>query len=592
MTVAVVPTRHLFLRVGDRAVFGALHTPPTETDPTGTGVLILPPWGWDEVASHRERLAWADHLAARGHQALRIDLPGTGDSSGGPMDGGLVDAWVAAAAAAVAWLRAEQGVARVVVIGLGLGALIAADAIAGGSPVDDLVWWGAPSDGRGFVREARAFGLLQSRTYGVKHNGYLPEGAMEVSGFVLSSETASRLSHLDPTAMPTGFLRRALLLSRDRLPAPSAHGAHLSKLGVAVRVEPADGWAAMCVHPERFAPPTSVFRRVDDWLAAPVSFAPGGDRARQIGPAVSAEPSWSTASFVEETVQLGGGATLFGVLDRPTGAAPRLAAVFLDAGAVRHIGPNRMWVDAARRWAGRGVATLRIDVEAIGEAGGDAGRYSNVAEFYRPEVGQQVLRFLRVLDERWPGTPRLLIGLCAGGYWGIQIAAHDRATIGAVLVNAGALVWDAGLLQRRRARGLSRLSRTGGWARLLEEGVSLRRVGLLIAALTSTAVRGVTRTIDQAIRRVSGRDRPDEFAELFAAVGAHGGRLMITFSGDEPLEEELRAGGIMRRASQMPNVTFGTLPGSDHTLRPIEAQQALHQLLDDVIGAAWREASG
>jgi alpha/beta superfamily hydrolase len=33
-----------------------------------------------------------------------------------------------------------------------------------------------------------------------------------------------------------------------------------------------------------------------------------------------------------------------------------------------------MWVEASRRWAALGVATLRIDLEGIGDADGDAGR--------------------------------------------------------------------------------------------------------------------------------------------------------------------------------------------------------------------------
>ena len=62
--------------------------------------------------------------------------------------------------------------------------------------------------------------------------------------------------------------------------------------------------------------------------------------------------------------------TLFGILAEPVdGPRPPLAAIFLNAGAVRRIGPNRLWVEAARRAAAEGLPTLRVDLEGIGDFG-------------------------------------------------------------------------------------------------------------------------------------------------------------------------------------------------------------------------------
>ncbi|HYC06685.1 MAG TPA: alpha/beta fold hydrolase, partial [Candidatus Binatia bacterium] len=134
---------------------------PAGVAPSGTGVLICPPWGWDEVTSYRARRAWADRLAAAGHVALRIDFPGSGDSAGTPADPDLVSSWRDAAATAARWLRDRAGCERVAVLGLGMGGLIAALAVDQAALADDLILWGTPTTGRSFMREARAFGSLQ-----------------------------------------------------------------------------------------------------------------------------------------------------------------------------------------------------------------------------------------------------------------------------------------------------------------------------------------------------------------------------------------------------------------------------------------------
>ena len=53
--------------------------------------------------------------------------------------------------------------------------------------------------------------------------------------------------------------------------------------------------------------------------------------------------------------------------------------MLLNSGAVRRIGPQRMWVEAARRWAALGVPTLRFDVVGVGDSDGDGSAYATAA---------------------------------------------------------------------------------------------------------------------------------------------------------------------------------------------------------------------
>jgi len=58
---------------------------------------MCPPFGWEEMCSHRSRRAWALMLASLGYPTARLDLPSTGNSGGVPSDPNRLDAWTGVA---------------------------------------------------------------------------------------------------------------------------------------------------------------------------------------------------------------------------------------------------------------------------------------------------------------------------------------------------------------------------------------------------------------------------------------------------------------------------------------------------------------
>lgn len=588
--------RAVYIDAQPDPIFALFH--PAQGIASETAVMIVPPFGWDEVASYRARRAWVEDLASAGHAALRIDLPGAGDSAGSPTDPGRLRAWTAAVDAGARWLWAESSARRLAVIGLGLGGLIAAHALANGAPIDDLVLWAVPARGRSFVREARAFSKLQSSAYGPPPDvSTLERGGMEVGGFVLSAETISALSVLDLTTADLSGLQRALLLGLDGISVDADLVRHMQEGGTEVRVGSGFGWEAMCFHPEHFRPPTDVMAAVSAWLAdaEPGASMPGGRPPRAVPPGRDElRQAGGDAGFRESVLEFDGPSSrLFAVLARPTGdgAAP-VCAVFLNAGAVRRIGPNRLWVEAARRFAARGVASLRVDVEGLGDSEGDPRRNADVANLYRPELGNQVRAFLDQLQLRGLGPQFLLIGLCAGGYWAFQTAAHDERVGAAVLLNAGALVWDPALISRRDARSLRLLVQRGGWRLMLHGEVSVGRMLAVAQAAARTRWRSARRMVGGYAARVRGvRPQPPIEREL-DSIAAHDARLVIAFSAAEPLMLELQADGVLDQLGRWPNVALLRLPAADHTVRPIVAQDAVNALLDAELQRALEQVRG
>ncbi len=581
------PSRPVYLGTEPEPIAAVFH-PAEPGAGEGAAVLICAPWGWSEVASYRSRRTWAERLAAAGHPTLRFAYPATGNSAGSPRDPGRVEAWLGAIAAAAAWLRAASGAPRVAALGLGLGGLLARAALAAGAPIDELAIWGAPASGKAFARETRAFSRMQAWSGEEAEAGALPEGWLEAGGFVLSAETLAELKAIGSELAPGPRLRRALLLGRDGIAVDGELRTGLEAAGVEVAEDSGEGWADLISHAERTKLSPQIATQVEAWLQQ-------GQAVVAAEPAAAAVP----AELERLTLSVGGRelreralqlqlpfGRAFGILAEPAGEpAGDLGAICLNAGAVREIGPNRIWVETARRWAAAGVPTLRLDLEGIGEADGAAP--ADVAGFYLPKFGRQLGLVLDQLEQRGVARRFLLAGLCASGYWAFQRALDDPRVATAVLLNSGALAWDPALVEQREARKIGRASQGHWWRRLLRGEVGLKK----IFALARSLLRAGAGALRRLLSGRSGSLRQRVYADL-DRLGESGTELRLAFSGNEWLATELRSYGVLDQLARWPATTVTELPGEDHTLRPIAAQAAAREFLDAELERLRRAGSG
>jgi alpha-beta hydrolase superfamily lysophospholipase len=627
-------SRPMYLQAGsDPPIFAVLHrgaAPARET-----AVLLCPPFGWEDMCSYRIRREWAEHLARAGHTTLRIDLPGSGDSAGAPTDQGQLEAWTRAVKGAARWLRrapaastegsdAPAGATRVAVIGLGLGGMVSCRAALQEAPIDELVLWSVPARGHKLLRELRTFSAFEVAN--IPDTGEpaperepVEDGTLGTNGYLLSAETVLELERLDLQKMELALpkTRRALLLGRDGLKADKALATVLEQAGVEVTVANGPGYGAMMVEPQDAQTPNDVFELVSSWLQegdsrrgegesllerggprdmAPIAASTAGPRRDVVDPPAWSEPSdademvfdFSGVALREQPVSLDGpDGPLFGVLTEPLGVRKELTALLLNAGPQRRIGPNRMWVEIARRWAASGVSTLRLDAAGIGDSEGDASVLARVAEFYRPTYVEQARAALGMLAERGLPERFVTLGLCAGCYWAANAALADERVAAVIMLNPRTLVFDEWRHTLRRTRQLrKRMLLASTWRKVLTGEIKLARHLETGRTLIGRAASAPMRARKLIVAPRYGQDAASEPIEgLFDALRDRDQRALLLFTGQEVLHRELSQNGVLDRLDRWPNIELA-LRGTSadtHTLTPLWLQRQVHALVDRVL---------
>jgi pimeloyl-ACP methyl ester carboxylesterase len=227
---------------------------------------------------------------------------------------------------------------------------------------------------------------------------------------------------------------------------------------------------------------------------------------------------------------------LRGVLNAPDGAV--VAVVFSHGWSGYRCGPHRMFVNAARRFAEAGIASLRFDFRGRGDSAGDAaatdldGMIADLlaaAEFVRSETG---------IERIYP------LGLCSGGNVALGAAAtaslaprghapEARSAEGGTGAErvpgtgfAGLVLWSTPLFAPQKAKGdrayrraffiadyAKKLFRRETWAKLVRGKIDFR---------------GVARTV-KGREAPEGRNPKDSRRDIMADLAGFRGRALFIY---------------------------------------------------------------
>lgn len=213
--------RPFFLQNGGHALFAVHHEPAT---PAGKPAFVFcHPFAEEKLWTHRVLVEFARSLAARGHAVLRFDYMGNGDSEGTFGESSLTT-MLADVRCAVDEARRLSGVSAVNVLGLRLGATVAALAAEVVPGVERLILWAPVVDGGRYMQDLLRGNLTtQMATYKElrqDREALVEEmkrgGTANVEGYDMTLPLYEEVSAVSLAAEPKTFQGRCLVVQIDR----------------------------------------------------------------------------------------------------------------------------------------------------------------------------------------------------------------------------------------------------------------------------------------------------------------------------------------------------------------------------------------
>ncbi|MCC7053623.1 MAG: alpha/beta fold hydrolase [Gemmatimonadaceae bacterium] len=229
---AVPHTVPTFFGSAERRLFGLYHAPSGDTV-RAAGVVLCHPAPQEYSQTYWAFNKLAGMLASAGFHVLRFDYGGTGDSSGESADARLAQ-WVGDIGTAVQELRDLAGVRRISLVGMRVGAALAARATAAGVRVRDLVLWEPVVSGPAYLAELDA---VEDRRLGLL-NYPEPDTRLddELMGYAFPHAMRRETAAIDLTTESVGRADRLLIVGALDVPSWATIAARSAAAGIAATV--------------------------------------------------------------------------------------------------------------------------------------------------------------------------------------------------------------------------------------------------------------------------------------------------------------------------------------------------------------------
>ena len=587
----------LYFGEAGRGLFGLFHA-PRGAQQAALGLVICSPAFSEAHSAYFGMRRTAERAAAAGVPTLRFDYCGTGDSSGDDEDTARVAAWLASAHDAIDALRRVSGVRHVCLLGVRLGATLAAMAGGDRDDVSSLIAIAPVVRGRQYVRELRALESLRPNGAGVCEDPAAT--AVTGGGFVMTAETRAALEAIDLATLGAPPAPQVLLIEPDGLATDERWPQQLGRLGCEVRRERVQGYAEFVQQTPLRSGPGPVMECALAWLEAQAALHPRSPSSRgpvptgllRLGPVGAGARQGS--ELVEAAVTFGTAEPLCGIVtlrrDAASGAGPADCQAMILVGAVTsRVGPNRIYVELARHLAARGMVVLRMDVGGIGESVA-AGAENEV---YSQRGQQDVAQAARFLQAHYAATQVHALGLCAGAYHVLRAAAAGAPLRSVVSVNQ---------LAFRAARGMTATDPPVE-TRLVLAAFRLKRLlerGHLQAGLAGSR-RSWTKFTSVALlyagwalgRRCInalswlGVPMPDDAAMQMRRIAARGATMHFIVSAGSAEQDLLLGygGSVLGKLCKKAAVSIDAIAGTDHIFSGAADRQRLLDVLDRLYAA-------
>lgn len=537
--------------------------------PGRRGVLLCGTFGFEQWCAYRSWRELAAMVAGTGCPTLRFDYPGQGDSR--DPAGPEIPAALDAIRAGIAFLR-EQGAEEIAVVGLRLGATLAALA---GEEIDRLVMLSPFPTGKAYRREmamqARLIDVMPDRTPMPQE----PDSLM-IGSFLLGPRTLADLAKIDLASAQRAPAPRILMLG----PKVDALAERYRGLGSQVETGPFPDLTQLVSDPLFSRTPDQTFALVRDFAVAeaPAAITPivTPSSASPWPPCRLEDEAWR-----EEVSRFGPG--LVGILCRPAAAWSGDTVLVVNSGRNPRAGHGRQTTRLARRLAASGIASFRFDLRGIGDS---PNRPDGSLPLYAADSVADVTAAIDHLAASGH-TPGVVLGNCSGAYQAFQALVRDARLRAAVLVNLYCFDLKPGTdvetMVRdtfRHSQSYTERARQGRfWRRILTGDLSLMKIAR--ALLRDGAAR-----LDRATARMPWRTlSAASVAGRVARLRRRGARICMVYSADDLGIPTVRAhfGESQARIARRLGYPVEILEGTDHNLSRAVDQDRVFAILERVV---------
>ncbi len=252
----------------DKSLFGLYYQPNHEQE-RDYGVVICNPWGQEYIRAHRALSQLGLRLSRLGIPVLHFDFYGTGDSAGDDSDGSF-DQWQVDLRLAIQELKRRSRVEEIFLVGLRLGASIAALVASGRDDIAGLVLWEPAVIGSEYVKDLVAW--HQEKQFHFLHKVETRSELSELLGFGLDGKLLDQLKEMNLLTMrrkPAActLIIESTAVANDGLSPAAQLNQHYLDLGAKADYRLIESFKMWTEDPDKGLVPHLILEAAVTWLA-------------------------------------------------------------------------------------------------------------------------------------------------------------------------------------------------------------------------------------------------------------------------------------------------------------------------------------
>ncbi len=557
--------RHFFWLPGQKnSVFCCLHLPLSH-HVNNHLVIVCNPIGYEYSHAHRTLRHLCDSLAAKGIAAVRFDYHGTGDSPGTILDSERLETFQNNINDVIKHVSSFFDNPKITLLGLRLGSTIAG-LYASKFQVDNLVFWSPCERGRAFVREMRALDRLSEQTESIERD------YIDSAGFLLSNDTADELSQINLRELNYKVAERVLLVDRDDIsPGSKFYESLLKTTSYVTSQFVMDGYTEMMSEPQETLVPTGTLNRIVDWCTE----VPTKTIQKPVIEFQSELAIESNDLEIKETIVKLGSNQLCAIISKPAEkVSDSLPTVVLaNSGAVHRVGPNRIYVELARKLASIGFQVIRVDLRNLGDS--VSGYPDNENSPYPAESTEDIQSVLDTLKVETGAKDFVIAGLCSGAHnvFHTALEVEDTSNIREVIMINPLAFYRRPHLYIDNSKEQSRAKNTEQyknsllsiekWKKLIKADVDMKYLLKFIFNFFILKSKNLVKSILEKFGFVE----PSQLSRDFQKLKSKNIKLAFFIASKDPGESIImsQAKGEVLKLMKSGDVYIERIPDSDHT---------------------------